>query len=77
MQSAAGSAPFLGPGRVSVGMMPGLRLRKLVCKMLKAVARVTAAPTPAAFLSVHHALSQAFLSGRSHAVTLHLYGRGD
>lgn len=32
--------------------MPELWLRKLVCKTLKTVARVTAAPTPAALSSV-------------------------
>lgn len=39
--------------------MPELCLGKLVCKMLEAVARVTVAPTSAAFFSVFHPYPQA------------------
>lgn len=46
-----------GQGRVSVGMMPELCIGKLLCKMLKAVARITVPPTPATFFSIYHALS--------------------
>lgn len=46
-----------GQGRVSVGMMPELCLGKLLCKMLKAVARITVPPTPVASFSIYHALS--------------------
>lgn len=55
--------------------MPELCLGKLVRKMLEAVARVTVAPTSAAFSSVFHPYPRHFMSGRSHAVALHLYGR--
>lgn len=37
--------------------MPELCLGKLVCKMLKAVARVTVAPMSAAFFCIYHAPS--------------------